>query len=181
MSPILQLWSTATLILAMMMFASAWMSGGGIPIAFGRFALAITGSACLLLVIRRWWHKGVIARLKPLVRALSADEAPVRGNDEIARLEALVYQVCSGRKTDPEADRDLGLELAAGLSGNLRLAADHLESIKTLLEVSQSHQQPIPRAAFQNLELVSKNLRDIERQIGATSDGKRLESALQLR
>jgi hypothetical protein len=193
MSPVLQLWSTATLILATMMFISAWLTGGGIPFAFGRFALAATASACLLLVIRRWWHKEVGGRLKPLMRTLSAG-APSNNNDvgttirgnEISRLESLVHRVCSGRAQNREAGPDLRPELAAGsfcpeLSGNLRLAADHLESIKTLLEVSQSHQQPIPRAAFQNLELVSKNLRDHERQTGAGAHDTALDSALQFR
>lgn len=174
MSPILQLWSTATLFLVMMMFISAWLTGGGMPVAFGRFALAATASACLLLVIRRWWHKAVAARLKPLVRTLSAGAmghdndagAPIPENDEISRLESLVHRVCSGRGPSSEP---AAASLCRGLGGNLRLAADHLESIKTLLEVSQSHQQPIPRAAFQNLELVSKNLRDIERQIDAAA------------
>jgi hypothetical protein len=51
-----------------------------------------------------------------------------------------------------------------------------------LLEVSQSHQQPIQRAAFQNLELVLKNLRAIERQFGSASEqDTRSDSVLQFR
>jgi len=193
MSPILQLWSAITLILGMMMFVSALLTGGGIPVAYGGLALAATASACLLVVMRVWWQKAVVARLKPLVRILSADATghndlgtPIRKHDEISRLESLVHRVCSGRETNSEACPDPGSALAAaslrrGLSANLRLAADHLESIKTLLEVSQHHQQPIPRAAFQNLELVSKNLRDIERQFDAASQDTRSDSVLQFR
>jgi hypothetical protein len=195
MSPILQLWSTSTLILATMMFTSAWLTGGGISVAHSRIALATAASACLLLVIHRWWRKAVVARLKPLVHTLSGDlvaghneaGARMRENDEISKLESLVHRISSGRQTYSEAYPDSGPELVATslcgeLSGNLRLAADHLESIKTLLEVSQSHQQPIPRAAFQNLELVSKNLRAIERQFGSASQqDTRSDSVLQFR
>ena len=194
MSPILQLWSTSTLILATMMFISAWLTGGGISVAYSRLALAAAASACLLLVIRQWWRKAVVARLKPLVHTLSGDlvghnevGARMREYDEITKLESLVHRMSSGRQTNSEAYPDSGPELATTalcgeLSGNLRLAADHLDSIKTLLEVSQSHQQPIPRAAFQNLELVSKNLRAIERQFGsAPEQDTRSDSVLQFR
>jgi hypothetical protein len=194
MSPILQLWSTSTLILATMMLISARLPGGGIFVALSRLTLVAAASACLLLVIRRWWRIAVVARLKPLVRTLSGDlvghnelGARMRENDEISKLESLVHRMSSGRQANSEAYPDSGPELAAAslrgeLGGNLRLAADHLESIKTLLEVSQSHQQPIPRAAFQNLELVSKNLRAIERQFGSASEqDTRSDSVLQFR
>jgi hypothetical protein len=61
----------------------------------------------------------------------------------------------------------------------LRLAADHVESIKALLEVSQTHRQPIPRAAFQNLELVSKHLRDIQKQVDAGPQSAQRQSTFQ--
>jgi hypothetical protein len=191
MLPMLQLWSTSTLILVMTMLISASLTGDGIPVAYSRFALAATASACLLLVMRRWWQRAIVRRLKPLVRPLSVKAmgrsdvgVPVRGNDEISRLENLVSQVCSGRNTHSEVCPDRRPEFAVapisrGLSGNLRLAAEHLESIKTLLEVSQSHQQPIPRAALQNLELVAKSLRDIERKFGVSSQDARLDGTLQ--
>ena len=172
------------MVLALMMFISAWLTGGGVSDTFSRIGLAATASACLLLVVRRWWREAVVAGLKPLVRILSAHaignsgvEAATPGNDEISRLEYLVQRVCPGQEANSEA----AASIYRGLSGNLRLAADHLESIKTLLEVSQSHQQPIPRAAFQNLELVSKNLREIERQFPAGSQDRQLDRALQFR
>lgn len=173
------------MVLALMMFISAWLTGGGVSDTFSRIGLAATASACLLLVVRRWWREAVVLRLKPLVRILSAHaignndvEAATPGNDEISRLESLVQRVCPGQQ---EANSEAAASICRGLSGNLRLAADHLESIKTLLEVSQSHQQPIPRAAFQNLELVSKNLREIERQFPAGSQDRQLDRALQFR
>ena len=192
MPPILRLWFTSTLILGAMMSISAWLTGGGIPVAFSRLALAAAASTCLLVVMRRWWRQAVVVRLKPLVRTLSAGEIgqhsglpPLRGSDEISKLESLIHRACCERKTDPEAgpgpSRESAAALRCGLSGNLRLAADHVESIRTLLEVSQTHQQPIPRAAFQNLELVSKNLRDIERQFDADSQDAQLDGAFQVR
>lgn len=172
------------MVLVLMMFISGWLAAGGISDTFSRIGLAATASACLLLVVRRWWREVVVARLKPLVRILSAHaigntavEAAAPGNDEISRLEFLVHRVCPGQEANSEEEA----AICRGLSGNLRLAADHLESIKTLLEVSQSHQQPIPRAAFQNLELVSKNLREIELQFPTVSQDRQLDRALQFR
>ena len=189
MPPIFRLWLTSTLVLGALMFIAEWLTGGSG--ASSRLTLAACASACLLLVMRRWWHKAVVARLKPLLRTLSASETgkgfggrPSPGRDEIANLEALVHQVCCGPGTSRQTGTDSSYEVAAtslcrGLSGNLKLAAEHVESIKTLLEISQTHQQPIPRAAFQNLELVSKHLRTIERQFDAGSPNARLEGALQ--
>jgi hypothetical protein len=185
MSPILQPWSTATLIFAAMMLISAWLTDDGLPAAYSTVALVAIASACLLLVMHRWWHRVVVVRLKPLVRTFSVYNgfrAPISQNDDISRLGARV----SSRRQNREDCPKLSLELAAAsvcreLSGNMRLAADHLESIKTLLEVSQNHQQPIPRAAFQNLELVSRNLREIERQFAANEQDKQMDSVLQFR
>lgn len=51
------------------------------------------------------------------------------------------------------------------LGRELSLASEHLHSIRLLLEISQSHQQPIPTAALRNLELVSKHLLEIRRRV----------------
>ena len=92
----LQLWSTSTLILATIMFISAWLPGGGIFVALSRLTLAAAASACLMLAIRPWWRIAVVARLEPLVRTLSGDlvghnelGARMRENDEISKLESL--------------------------------------------------------------------------------------------
>lgn len=53
----------------------------------------------------------------------------------------------------------------AVLGRELSLAAEHVQSIRLLLEISRSHQQPIPGAALRNLELVSKHLLDIRRRV----------------
>jgi hypothetical protein len=41
----------------------------------------------------------------------------------------------------------------------LALAIEHIQSIRILLEISSTHQQPIPRAVPANLSLVAKHLR----------------------
>ncbi len=126
------------------MLISEGLAAAGLTNASGRLALVALAFACLLLIMRRWWHKTAVACMEPLAQPLSS----------VSR----------------EASLDCDQETASTsscrrLSGNLRLAADHVESIRTLLEVSQTHQQPIPRAAFQNLQLVSKHLREIQRQL----------------
>jgi hypothetical protein len=193
MPPIIRLWLTTNLFLGSLMVISEWLTGAGIFGASSRFALAVSACACLLTVMRRWWHKTVDARLEPLLRTLAASEMgkdsggpPAPGSDEIAKLAFLVHRVCSRLDVSREAASDSGHEVVAaslcrGLSRNLGLAADHVESIKALLDVSQAHQQPIPRAAFQNLELVSKHLRTIERQLDAGPQDARLEGAFQFR
>ena len=69
---------------------------------------------------------------------------------------------------------DAAVEALRGrLSADVGLAADHVDSIRALLEVSQAHQQAIPRAAFQNLELVSKHLRSVQRELEAGQTARR--------
>jgi len=58
------------------------------------------------------------------------------------------------------------------MSTDLGLAADHVESIRALLEVSEAHRYPIPRDAFQNLELVSKHLRGVQRRLESRQPGE---------
>jgi len=192
MQSITRLWLTTTILLGSLMLISETLTATGISIALGRFALAVSAFGCLLLVMRRWWYKEVGARVESLTRILSAmetgkhpGEPPATGSDEISKLADLVHRVCSEPNVRCEAGRNSGHTVAAvspcrRLSGDLRLAADHVESIRALLEVSQTHQQPIPRAAFQNLELVSKHLREIDRQLDADPEATLLKSALQV-
>lgn len=104
--------------------------------------------------MHRWRNKTAAKTLRPQPRAAIAVEKAVPPGEP------------------PEADLRSGHSLAADslsrrLSADVGLAADHVESIRTLLEVSQAHQQAIPRAAFQNLELVSKHLRSLQRELDA--------------
>lgn len=177
MSPIVTLWLATTFLLGSLQLISEWLTGTGISIQFGSFTLAVFAFGCLLLFMRRWWQKTVRSRVEPLSRALtgiktgthSAEPLP-SGSDQISKLAGLVYRFCSELNPRREAMRDSGRRTGAispcrQLSGNLALAADHVDSIRALLEISQTRQQPIPRAAFQNLKLVSKHLREIQRQL----------------
>jgi hypothetical protein len=51
------------------------------------------------------------------------------------------------------------------LQRELSLAAEHVHSIRCLLEIARQHQQPIPSAALTNLDLVSKHLAEMQRRI----------------
>jgi len=193
MPPIIRLWLTTTVLLGSLMLISERLAGTGFPMAISRLTLVLSTFWCLLLIMRRWWNKTVGARVEPLSQILSAfdtgrvsGETPVAGGDEISKLTALVHRACSELNLSRETGRDAGqgagvTSTSRRLSGNLRLAADHVESIRALLEVSQTHRQPIPRAAFQNLELVSKNLREIQRQLDTDAQPVDLEGTLQLR
>ncbi len=193
MPPITRLWLNTTVLLGSLMLLSERLAGTGFPMAFGRLTLVLSTFGCLLLIMRHWWNKTVGARVEPLSQILSAfetgrvsGETPVAESDEISKLADLVHRVCSELSLSREAGRDSGRRIAVTstcqqLCGNLRLAADHVESIRVVLEVSQTHQQPIPRAAFQNLELVSKNLREIQRQLDTDAQSVDLERTLQLR
>jgi hypothetical protein len=59
---------------------------------------------------------------------------------------------------------DLNVLLRRALTRDLSLAAEHVHSIRTLLEIARQHQQPIPSLVLTNLELVSKDLAEIQRQ-----------------
>ena len=64
---------------------------------------------------------------------------------------------------------DINELLRRTLRRDLSLAAEHVHSIHSLLEIARQHQQPIPSAALTNLDLVSKHLAEIERRIEAAN------------
>jgi hypothetical protein len=51
------------------------------------------------------------------------------------------------------------------LRREVALAAEHVASIRMLLEIAREHQQPIPPAALTNLDLVAKNLAETLRRM----------------
>lgn len=65
---------------------------------------------------------------------------------------------------------ELNQLLRQTLRRDLSLAAEHVRSIRWLLEIARQHQQPIPGAALTNLELVSKHLCEMRRRIEAAGD-----------
>jgi len=192
MPPIIRLWLTTTVLLGSLMMVSGQVTVPGISAVVGRVILTVCAFGFLLLIMRRWWHKTVGERVAPLLQTLSAietappDEPPATGSDEFSKLTDLVHRLCAEVNTSCGAGRDSGQKAAANshcgrLKGDLKLAADHVESIRALLEISQTHQQPIPRAAFQNLELVSKHLRETQQQLDADPEAAHPEGALQFR
>jgi hypothetical protein len=57
-------------------------------------------------------------------------------------------------------------------AAELALAVEHIQSIRVLLEVSSSHDQPVPRAVLVNLQLVLKSLRKLAQSCpGSTENG----------
>lgn len=72
---------------------------------------------------------------------------------------------------EPVASSDVGDLLRQTLHRDLTLAAEHVHSIRWLLEIARQHQQPIPSAVLTNLDLVSKHLAVLQRRIEAAGDG----------
>jgi hypothetical protein len=151
MSPIVRLWLATALLLGSMMLVCEWLVRIGASAA-SRFALALAVIGVLLPAMRRWWQRTVHARAETSARTLPAKETSEVG--------------CGCGHADRSAPG--GWEMSADLG----LAADHVESIRTLLEVSEAHRHPIPRAAFQNLELVSKHLRGVQRSLESHRPGE---------
>ena len=56
------------------------------------------------------------------------------------------------------------------LQRELSLAAEHVNSIRLLLEIARQHHQPVPNAAITNLEMVGKQLGEILRRLGAAGE-----------
>ena len=70
------------------------------------------------------------------------------------------------------------LDLSMLLHLDLSLAAEHVHSIRWLLEIARQHQQPIPTSALTNLELVSKHLGEMQRRIEAAGGGPAAKSTI---
>lgn len=56
------------------------------------------------------------------------------------------------------------------LQRDLSLAAEHVNSIRLLLEIARQHQQPVPKAAITNLEMVGRQLNEMLRRLGAAGE-----------
>lgn len=120
---------------------SGWLAGIGVPAIDIWLGAAITGIGLQFLILRRWWRT-------------TAEDGPC----------APVREECTICDSTPPASPHEAV-IAAELRGDVALAADHIESIRALLEVSRLHQQPIPAVALRNLDLVLKHLRKIQRKL----------------
>jgi hypothetical protein len=139
MKPIMKLWLRITMLLGAALVVWEGLAGSDVSVALGRAGLALFAVGCLRLMILRW-----------------RDEGRGAAGPDSGRPEG------EGKRLEPK-----GRGPGERLSGQLKLAAEHADSIRTLIEICQAHEQPIPRAALQNLELVSKHLRQMERQLSA--------------
>lgn len=83
-----------------------------------------------------------------------------------------------GREEIGCAVPDVSELLRRTLRRDLSLAAEHVHSIRWLLEIARQHQQPIPVAVLTNLDLVSKHLAEIQRRIESGADEATSELAV---
>lgn len=79
-------------------------------------------------------------------------------------VEPMRFDAAVSAEDGAAAVPDLNVLLRRALRRDLSLAAEHVHSIRTLLEIARQHQQPIPSVALTNLELVSKHLAEIQRR-----------------
>ena len=70
------------------------------------------------------------------------------------------------------------LDLSMLLHLDLLLAAEHVDSIRGLLEIARQHQQPTPTSALTNLELLSKHLGEMQRRVETASGGTAAKSTI---
>lgn len=143
------------LILGFAVLTSEWLIVRGVPPTDSRPAVAIVAASLQFLLIRRWWKSDV-------------------AGDGVLCEEPLPQRI--GNRRGIEESRPAAAVQTSELLSDVALAADHVESIRALLEVSTTHQQPIPRAALQNLEMVSKQLRRIERKLDPSRRGEAREA-----
>jgi hypothetical protein len=78
----------------------------------------------------------------------------------------------------PPAVPDFSELLRHALRRDLELAAEHVHSIRWLLEIARQHQQPIPTSALTNLYLVSKHLDEMQRRIEVAGKEMAAESTI---
>jgi hypothetical protein len=68
---------------------------------------------------------------------------------------------------EPGAVPNCGELLRSTLRRDLSLAAEHVHSIRWLLEIARQHNQPVPAAALTNLDLVLKHLSEMQHRVEA--------------
>jgi hypothetical protein len=112
----------------------------------------------------------MIATLLAVIRRRRRIHSPLPGKD------------CNGDGAigngAPTARPDLNELTRYALQRDLALAAEHVHSIRCLLEIARQHQQVIPSAALTNLELVSKHLAVMQRRVEGAAGNAAVESSV---
>ena len=121
-------------------------------------AAALVSLAVALVGISLWRRQ--------VARRVDTMPAPKRGDYAITRDLTDAPDPAMGALIDDTWRRDLSL------------AAEHVHSIRWLLEIARDHQQPIPTSALKNLELVSKNLNQLRQRIDVAREDVAPESAV---
>jgi hypothetical protein len=156
MKSIMKLWLRITMLFGAVLVVWEGLAGSEVSVALGRAGLVLFAFGALRLMVLRWRDEARGA-------VTSAGRPQADGNDGDSKPAVLIYR----QKLEPKVSGGTSRGPGQRLSGQLKLAADHADSIRTLLEVCQAHERPIPRAALQNLGLVSKQLREMEKQLSA--------------
>jgi signal transduction histidine kinase len=141
---------------------------------FMRWAYALGVVPLLMFLFYRSWRSLVMARLKLLLthinimkRGTWTNAIPIRHKDEIGELTAAFNEL--GPQLSLSVQQYAGaskLSVLALLGSRFvrrtKLAADHVTSIRAMLEAARKNNQPIPEAVFTNLNLVAKDLHQLE-------------------
>lgn len=141
---------------------------------FMRWAYALGVVPLLMLLFYSSWRSLVVSRIKLLLNHINVmkrgtwtSPIPVQRQDEIGELTAALNEL--GPQLSLSVHQYAGaskLSVLALIGSRLvrraKLAADHVTSIRALLEVTQKNQQKIPEVVFTNLNLVAKDLHQLE-------------------
>jgi|SRR6185312_5937005 len=139
-----------------------------------RWAYALGVVPLLTFLFYRSWRSLVVARLKLLLNHINImkrgtwiNPIPVRRRDEIGELTAALNEL--GPQLSMSVQQYAGASKLSVLAliGNrfvrrAKLAAEHVTSIRALLEVARKNEQKIPDVVFTNLNLVAKDLQQLE-------------------
>jgi HAMP domain-containing protein len=139
-----------------------------------RWAYALGVVPLLMLLFYSSWRSLVVARLKLLLNHINVmkrgtwtNPIPVRRQDEIGELTAALNEL--GPQLSFSIHQHAGaskLSVLALLGSRFvrraKLAADHVTSIRALLETARKNDGKIPDAVFTNLNLVAKDLKQLE-------------------
>lgn len=139
-----------------------------------RWAYALGVVPLLVFFFYRFWRSLVVARLKLLLNHINimkrgtwVNPIPVRRRDEIGELTAALNEL--GPQLSLSVHQYAGASKLSTLAlighrfvRQARLATEHIISIRALLEVARKNEQKIPDVVFANLNLVAKDLKQLE-------------------